>query len=99
MQNIQTAQKAQNPQQQTIAVSRGLVCNSADSLWALYRISEAAETIALTIKELSQGNTLIAAQADLLLQINEEIQAHHSPQSYSYELWELVEEADAATSK
>ncbi|MFS6937340.1 hypothetical protein [Neisseria animaloris] len=65
MQKTQTAQQAQNPQ--TVTVSIATAQKAADALYDLEQLADAAETIALTIKELASGNNvLIHSQAELL---------------------------------
>ncbi|MFC3872993.1 hypothetical protein [Neisseria musculi] len=101
MQNIPT-QPQNTPdhagkQPQVIEIPRDCVNECADTLWGYHLFAEAAESIALAIKTIAeiQRNTVIVSQADLLLQLHNQLDVHYAPaNSCSYDLFEAVEDAD-----
>lgn len=92
MQNNQTAQQAQNPQPQTAVIPRELVEDAADALWQSHRFIQAAKTVALTIQRIEGEVNLISEQAQLLIDLYDNL--HHSNQDISFDLFEALEESE-----
>lgn len=98
MQNIQTAQQAQNPQ--TVTVSIATAKKAADALFDFEQLADAAETVALTIKELAGGNNvLIHSQAELLARLVEKTRLDCGSKSLCYDLYDVVDAAEEAAAK
>ncbi|WP_107929354.1 hypothetical protein [Neisseria animaloris] len=98
MQNIQTAQQAQNPQ--TVTVSIDTARKAADALYDFEQLADAAETIAITIQELiGGGNMLIHSQAELLARMVEKTRLDCNGKSLCYDLYDVVDTAEEAAKK
>lgn len=98
MQNIQTAQQAQNIQ--TVTVSIDTVRKAADALFDFEQLADAAETIALTIKELTGGNNvLIHSQAELLARLIEKTRLDCNSKELCYDLYDVVDASEEAAKK
>lgn len=98
MQKTQTAQQAQNPQ--TVTVSIDTARKAADALYDFEQLVDAAETIALTIKELASGNNvLIHSQAELLARLIEKNRLDCNSKDLCYDLYDVVDTAEEAAEK
>ena len=98
MQNIQTAQQAQNIQ--TVTVSINTARKAADALFDFEQLADAAETIALTIKELaSKNNVLIHSQAELLARLIEKTRLDCNSKELCYDLYDVIDASEEAAKK
>lgn len=94
MQNIQTAQQAQNPE--FITVSRELAETTANALFDFEQLADAAETIALTIKELTgDSHILIKSQAKLLSSMIEKTRLDYDGKELCCDLYDFLEMAES----
>ena len=73
---------------------------AADALFDFEQLADAAETIALTIKELTGGNNvLIHSQAELLARLIEKTRLDCNSKELCYDLYDVVDASEEAAKK